>query len=86
MAQRRVNISALEVLTRTNDFLRLSPDPMQRERLAIASFTEGLLINANVYAGFMYLDSAGMQREEGIVVDFEDESRRMYYTHHRLRP
>lgn len=68
-----------------NHFLRESEDSLQGQRKGVASFLETLLFAADVYAGYSYLPSAELMREEGALVDIGDDSRRVYYLHRKLR-
>ena len=81
MAKARKTIEVSSVLRMTNFYLKNSPDSEQRERYAIANLCEGILTEANAYAGFGYLDSANVTNGvDGFQAD--DESRRVYYGKH----
>jgi hypothetical protein len=84
----RKTIDATLLIERANHFLAHSEDSQRGERLGVAGLLETLLLDAsvNVYAGFSYLESAGMTRgEDGYAIDFADDSRRQYNVHHKLR-
>lgn len=75
------------IIERANTFLATSDDDKIGQREGVASFLEALLHDANAYAGFGYLPSAGVNydgiaRGERFAAD--DESRRRYNTHAKL--
>jgi hypothetical protein len=80
----RKTVSLRSAIETANTFLATSEPLKQGERKGIASFLEVLLTNAGAYQGFQYLPSAGLQREEGKLVEIEDESRRSYFIHPEL--
>lgn len=84
----RQTIPTLTVLERGNRMLRESNPDAIAERVATAALMETLLHAADAYAGFTYLPSAcvnyeAIERGEGFQAD--DESRRLYHTHAKLR-
>lgn len=85
MARKTVPVAT--IVERGNHFLANSKanGTDQAKREAVASFVETLLHEADAYAGFNYLPSSGMVKdEEGYAVDFKDESRRFYYLHRKV--
>ena len=58
MARKTIEIT--KVLHHGNFFLKHSPDEAKAERMATANFMESLLSLADAYAGFGYLETAGI--------------------------
>jgi len=80
MTRVRSTLSLALTLERANNMLRESHDSQQQARYGVASFMEALLHDANAYAGFQYLTSAGVTNGvDGF--DAVDESRRVYMLH-----
>lgn len=80
----RKTIDVRPLIERANFFLRETDDSQFMERKGVASFLETALFDAGAYKGFRYLDSAGLQREEGELVEIADDTRRAYYIHPNL--
>lgn len=79
-----------DVITRINDMILHSPDDRTESRVALAILAEGILMDADRYRGFCYLQEHHMQESEhgrsvGIRRDgredkFEDtDSTRVHY-------
>lgn len=84
----RKTIPVATILERGNHFLANSPDNKQQERYAVADFMEVLLHDADAYAGYHHLDSAGVNYDaiqRGEDFDARDDSRRHYNLHVSIR-
>ena len=81
--QPRKTVKVSIVLDRANYYLKHSPDENVRERDAIAALCEGLLHDANAYAGYNYLESAEVDYDAPRFT-CKDETRRFYYLHRKL--
>lgn len=81
----RKTVNITTVLERGNYFLKNSEPDKRAAREATANFMETLLHDADAYAGFGYLDSAGVDHDAPKFTA-KDESRRHYCTHKGLRP
>lgn len=81
----RKTVNITTVLERGNYFLKHSNDSQAAARAATANFMETLLRDADAYAGFGYLDTAGVDHDAPTFT-CKDETRRHYYTHKGLRP
>ena len=73
-----------EVITRINDMILHTPDDRADARGALAILAEGILMDANRYRGFRYLEeddmkvschgkSVGIRRIEGVGLEYEFE-------------
>lgn len=91
----RKTASILNMIERTNNALaQPTPESLTKEqgigfRMGVATALESVLHEAGVYNGFTYLESAGIPRNpDGSEVrpfSCEDESRRSYSIHPKLR-
>lgn len=59
----RKTIKVTSILRMGNHFLKESDDSAIDERQATANFMESILHHADAYAGFQYLDSAGVDHD-----------------------
>ncbi len=83
MARARKTLATAAVIEKANTMLRESPASSREIRIGIAGLLESLLHDADAYAGFQYLGSAGVNYdgiERGEEFYCEDDTRRMYYT------
>jgi hypothetical protein len=53
-----------EVITKINDMILHSPDDRAESRVALAVLAEGILMDADRYRGFCYLEEHHMQESE----------------------
>lgn len=89
----RKTIKIVDLIAVANRVLRYSTNGCKGDRQGVALMIERVLIEADVYAGYGYLtqDQIPPGCEPGIVTDsegnceFPDLTRRIYYTHPRLR-
>lgn len=74
---RRTTIKLSELIDRANSYLAVSPPVMRNERLGVQDFISSRLHEANVYAGFGYVQPYGSPGS--------DETRIFFYKHWALR-
>jgi hypothetical protein len=83
----RKTLPVATIVDRANHFLAHSVIGVADERKGVASFLEALLTDADAYAGFSYLNTAGVNYD-GIAAGqpFEalDDTRRQYNVHRKL--
>jgi hypothetical protein len=77
----RKTVKIADVLDTGNRMLALSSDDMTREREAIASLLDAILMSANAYRGYTYLASE-KNAETGELLPTYDDTRRRYYIVH----
>lgn len=84
MPRKTIEIAVL--IARANNFMQQSSDELVRDRLAVFNFVEDFLHANKCYAGFNYLDSAGVENPGKPNVTVKDESRRQIIIHKRIKP
>lgn len=82
----RKTVEVVTAIEKANFFLANTQDEMSAERKGVASFLETLLMQAGAYAGFRYLESAGITRnEQGYAASIDDETRVEYIVSRKLK-
>ena len=77
----RKTVKVADLVNRANHMLQWSADDLTRERQAIAVFVEGVLHDANGYAGYTYL-ATQWDPDAAALRDGYDDTRRRYYVVH----
>jgi len=72
----RKTLALADIIAEMDKFVERTPDGMDRERQAVHNFVANLLLKADAYAGYRYLQPYG---EPGT-----DPTRTSFYLHRKL--